>query len=92
VPIEIQARQTGNEILIQVQDRGVGIPEGDLARVFDKFYRVQRPENITGTGLGLSISKGIIEAHGGRIWADNRPGGGTILSFTLPLERIVEEV
>jgi two-component system sensor histidine kinase KdpD len=89
-PIEIQARQMGAEILVQVQDRGVGIPEEDRARVFDKFYRVQRPENITGTGLGLSISKGIIEAHGGRIWADGRPGRGAILSFTLPLERLAE--
>ena len=91
-PIGILARQTGKEILIQVEDRGVGIPEGDRARVFDKFYRVQRPENISGTGLGLSISKGIIEAHGGHIWADNRPGGGTILSFTLPLDKVMERV
>ena len=71
---------------MQVIDRGVGVPEGDLSRIFDKFYRVQHPENISGTGLGLSISKGIIEAHHGRIWAENRPGGGTIVSFTLPIE------
>jgi len=85
-PIDIRAWQAEREIYIQVSDQGVGIPDGDLARIFDKFYRVQRPENISGTGLGLSISKGIIEAHQGRIWAENRPGGGTIISFTLPLE------
>ncbi len=85
-PIDIRAWQAEREIYIQVSDQGVGIPDGDLTRIFDKFYRVQRPENISGTGLGLSISKGIIEAHQGRIWAENRPGGGTIISFTLPLE------
>jgi two-component system sensor histidine kinase KdpD len=83
--IEIHARQSAQEVLIQVLDRGSGIPADDLERVFDKFYRVERPENVTGTGLGLSICKGIIEAHSGRIWAENRLGGGTILSFTLPV-------
>jgi two-component system sensor histidine kinase KdpD len=85
-PIEIRAWQVDREIGIQVIDRGVGIPKDDLPRIFDKFYRVERPENISGTGLGLSISKGIIEAHQGRIWAENRPGGGTIVTFTLPQE------
>jgi two-component system sensor histidine kinase KdpD len=89
-PIEIQAWQADREILLRVSDRGAGIPEEDLARIFDKFYRVKRPESISGTGLGLSISKGIIEAHQGRIWAENRPGGGTIVSFTLPLEKGAE--
>ena len=69
---------------IQVADRGVGIPEQDLERVFDKFYRVERPNYVTGTGLGLSISKGIVEAHGGKITAENRGGGGTVIRLTLP--------
>jgi two-component system sensor histidine kinase KdpD len=51
----------------------------------DKFYRVQRPDNIVGTGLGLAICKGIVEAHGGSITAENRPGGGTIIRVTLPV-------
>jgi two-component system sensor histidine kinase KdpD len=55
-----------------------------LSKVFDKFYRVQRPSVVSGTGLGLAISKGIVEAHGGRIWAENREGGGTVLNLTLP--------
>jgi len=54
--------------------------------VFDKFYRVQRPESIGGTGLGLSICKGIVEAHGGFIAAENRLGGGTTITVALPLK------
>jgi two-component system sensor histidine kinase KdpD len=84
-PLEIHARVESREIKIAVLDRGMGIPAGDLARVFDKFYRVKRSEHISGTGLGLAISKGIVEAHGGRIWAENRPGGGAVISFVLPL-------
>jgi two-component system sensor histidine kinase KdpD len=85
-PLEIRAQIIDSEIQISVLDRGIGIPPGDLSRVFDKFYRVHRPEHVTGTGLGLAISKGIIEAHGGRIWAANRPGGGTMVTVALPLE------
>ncbi len=84
--IEVTATLADSRVRIEVLDRGVGIPPEDLLRVFDKFYRVQRPENVSGTGLGLSISKGIVEAHGGTIRALNRDGGGTILEVTLPLE------
>jgi two-component system sensor histidine kinase KdpD len=84
-PIDISGRQVDRQVEIQVADRGIGIPPEDLQRVFDKFYRVHRPDNVTGTGLGLSISKGIVEAHGGRIVAENRPGGGTIIRLTLPV-------
>jgi two-component system, OmpR family, sensor histidine kinase KdpD len=84
-PIDIRARQVGQEMQIEIADRGIGIPPQDLSHVFDKFYRIQRPDNVTGTGLGLSICKGIIEAHGGRIAAENRPGGGTIIRIVLPL-------
>jgi two-component system sensor histidine kinase KdpD len=84
-PIDIRVRQVGQEMQIDVADRGIGIPPQDLSHVFDKFYRIQRPDNVTGTGLGLSICKGIIEAHGGHISAENRPGGGTIIRIVLPL-------
>jgi two-component system sensor histidine kinase KdpD len=84
-PIEVRAHVDGAEAHIQVADRGVGIPPDDLERVFDKFYRVQQPGQVTGTGLGLSICKGIVEAHGGRIWAHNRDGGGTVVAVALPL-------
>lgn len=85
-PIEIRAREQVNQIQVQVMDRGVGIPSQDLPRVFDKFYRVQRPDLVSGTGMGLAICKGIIEAHGGTITAENRLGGGTLITFTLPLK------
>ncbi len=86
-PLEVQARREGNEVWISVLDRGVGIPVDDLERIFDKFYRVQRPEHVTGTGLGLAICKGIVEAHGGRIWAERRLEGGTRMVIALPAER-----
>jgi two-component system sensor histidine kinase KdpD len=84
-PIEISGRRVGQQVEVTVADRGVGLPPDDLPRVFDKFYRVYRPDNVTGTGLGLSISKGIVEAHGGSIVAENRPGGGMVIRLTLPL-------
>jgi two-component system sensor histidine kinase KdpD len=84
-PIQVRARVDGSEVCIQVGDRGAGIPPDDLVHVFDKFYRVQQPGQVTGTGLGLSICKGIVEAHGGRIWANNREDGGTIVTIALPL-------
>ncbi|MGA3094754.1 MAG: sensor histidine kinase KdpD [Dehalococcoidales bacterium] len=84
-PIDIRARKVRQEMQIEIADRGIGIPPQDLSHIFDKFYRIQRPDNVTGTGLGLSICKGIIEAHGGRISAENRPGGGTIMRLVLPV-------
>lgn len=85
--IEVCAAQENSSVRLQILDRGAGIPPEDLGRIFDKFYRVQRPESVSGTGLGLSISKGIVEAHGGQIRANNREGGGTILEVVLPLDQ-----
>jgi two-component system sensor histidine kinase KdpD len=84
-PIEIRARQIDQQVLIEVTDHGVGIPEQDLPHVFDKFYRIKRPNNVAGTGLGLSISKGIVEVHGGSIEAEKGSDGGTVISIKLPL-------
>jgi two-component system sensor histidine kinase KdpD len=89
--IEIRAQIRDKNLEISAADRGIGIPSEDLLRIFDKFYRVQRPEIVTGTGLGLSISKGIVEAHGGSIWAENRIGGGTIITMRLPLGGITDQ-
>jgi two-component system sensor histidine kinase KdpD len=83
-PVEVSGRKRGSLVEIEVADRGIGIPEQDLLRIFDKFYRVQRPDSVVGTGLGLAICKGIVEAHGGGITAENRPDGGTIIKVTLP--------
>ncbi len=84
-PIDIRARQSDSQIVIEVADRGIGIPSEELTRVFDKFYRVHHPDDVTGTGMGLSICKGIVEAHGGQIEAQNREGGGTIIRIRLPM-------
>lgn len=83
--IEVSALLLDDQACLQIADRGVGIPPEDLTRVFDKFYRVQRPGSVSGTGLGLSISRGIVEAHHGHIDARAREGGGTILCVKLPL-------
>jgi two-component system, OmpR family, sensor histidine kinase KdpD len=84
-PIEVSAQIKGNEMVICVADRGPGIPPADRERVFDKFYRVQRvAARSTGSGLGLAVCKGLVEAHGGHIWVENREGGGAIFCFTLP--------
>jgi two-component system sensor histidine kinase KdpD len=86
-PIQVSVQTEGDQMVISVEDRGPGIPPADLERVFDKFYRVlgRSSERPTGSGLGLAVSKGLIEAHGGRIWAENREDGGAVLRFILPL-------
>ncbi len=84
-PIELQARLVKNGVELSVADRGPGIPEDDLDRIFDKFYRARRSGDVAGTGLGLAISRGIVDAHGGSIRAENRPDGGARLVVFLPL-------
>jgi two-component system sensor histidine kinase KdpD len=85
--IDVQARAIGDFLELSLADRGIGILPEDLTHVFDKFYRVWRPGNVGSTGLGLSICKGIVEAHGGQICAENRPGGGTIIRLMLPMRQ-----
>lgn len=82
--IEVVEEKSG--LKVSVLDNGIGIAPPDLEKIFEKFYRLQSPQNVSGTGLGLSICRGIIEAHGGRIWAENRPGGGSEFIFTLPFD------
>jgi two-component system phosphate regulon sensor histidine kinase PhoR len=72
-----------------VADTGAGIPEEDLPRIFERFYKVDKArsgsrEREVGTGLGLAIAKHIVQAHGGQIWATSRVGQGATFSFTLP--------
>ncbi|MHC1758729.1 MAG: sensor histidine kinase [Negativicutes bacterium] len=88
-PVDINASGDSDKILVSVSvsvsDRGIGIPEAELSHIFNKFYQVHHPDmRVDGTGLGLSICRGIVEAHGGKIWAENRPNGGSSILFTLP--------
>ena len=86
--VTIRARLQGTQTaLVQVINQGPHVPEESLERIFDKFYRVTAADKITGTGLGLSICKGIIEAHGGRIWAENREdASGRVLGARFAVE------
>jgi PAS domain S-box-containing protein len=81
--IRVSARQQGSDVLVSVSDTGPGIAPEYLPKVFDRFWRAQTRR--TGSGLGLSIAKGIVEAHGGTIWAESQLGKGSSFSFTLPL-------
>jgi two-component system, OmpR family, sensor histidine kinase KdpD len=90
-PVEIAASLVDGAVVVEVADRGPGLAAGDEQRVFEKFYRSPRVP-ARGSGLGLSICRGIVEAHGGRIEAENRPGGGAVFRFTLPAKEPAPEV
>lgn len=83
-PIEVSAEDTGTAVLVEVADRGPGLPPGEERRIFEKFHRAEATRPVRGAGLGLAICRGIVRAHGGRIWAENRPEGGVAIRFTLP--------
>jgi two-component system sensor histidine kinase KdpD len=89
--ITVSAWKGTDELTVEVADAGQGLPAGTEERIFDKFFRAQ-PNTASGAGLGLAICRGIIEAHGGRIWALNRPEGGAAFRLTLPLEGTPPEV
>ena len=82
-PIEVEAYPEAGDVILAVKDRGPGLPEAELERIFHKFYRLD-PGGVGGTGLGLSITQGIVAAHNGRVWAQNRPGGGAAFFMRLP--------
>jgi two-component system, OmpR family, sensor histidine kinase KdpD len=88
-PIEISAHVDGEQVSVNVADHGPGILPYNMERIFDKFYRVLDTQRDAahprGSGLGLAVCRGLVEAHGGRIWVENREGGGAIFRFTLPL-------
>jgi two-component system sensor histidine kinase KdpD len=85
-PIEIEASVDAGQLEIRVLDRGRGIPEEELERVFEKFFRGAAPGTPRGAGLGLSICKGFVEAHGGQMFAKCRVLGGTEIAFFLPVD------
>jgi two-component system sensor histidine kinase KdpD len=83
--IEVTGRMEESRVEIEVADQGPGVPREHLGQIFNKFFRFKRTEEVGGTGLGLAIGKGIVEAHEGIMWAENRPQGGFKIIFTLPL-------
>jgi PAS domain S-box-containing protein len=87
--VEIALRRRENSLAVSVKDTGIGVPRGELGRIFDAFYQIRgRPSasKAPGSGLGLSLARQIVELHGGRIWAESEGDGkGTCLTFTLPL-------
>jgi two-component system sensor histidine kinase KdpD len=85
-PIELSARMQENAVVVEVADHGPGVPPEHVDRIFEKFYRLPRESEGSGAGLGLAICRGIVQAHGGRIWAENREGGGAVFRFTIPIE------
>jgi two-component system phosphate regulon sensor histidine kinase PhoR len=82
--IVLEAEAGSGAVRFAVRDTGAGIPSESLARIFERFYRVDRSRTGSGTGLGLSISKHIVEAHGGRIWAESEEGRGSVFYFEIP--------
>ncbi|HSJ54243.1 MAG TPA: ATP-binding protein, partial [Anaerolineae bacterium] len=83
--IAVSVQQAGDEVVFAVQDTGVGIPAGDLPRIFERFYKADRARSGGGTGLGLAIAKHIVQGHGGRIWAESVEGQGSTFYFSLPV-------
>jgi two-component system phosphate regulon sensor histidine kinase PhoR len=84
--IEVRVRAQGDVVRVDVADHGIGIPEADRARIFERFYRVDRgrAREQGGTGLGLSIVKHLVQASGGEVWVESTPGVGSTFSFTVP--------
>ena len=80
-PIEVVVAQGR----VEVRDRGPGIPSADLPHVFDRFYRSVGARSRPGSGLGLAIVRDVVEAHGGTVSAENRPDGGAVMGFSLPI-------
>jgi PAS domain S-box-containing protein len=84
--IRVKLREEGNQLILQVEDNGPGIPVEEQGRIFEKFYRASNTEHgVPGTGLGLAIVKTIVDNHRGRIWVDSKPGEGSVFTVVLPL-------
>ena len=83
--VTLSASEEEGAVVFAVRDTGVGIPSDELARIFERFYRVEKSRTGSGTGLGLSIAKHIVEAHDGTIWAESEEGRGSAFYFMIPL-------
>jgi signal transduction histidine kinase len=82
--VAVRVEQLEREVCVTVEDTGEGLDEEARLRMFDRFWRADPARSARGSGLGLAIARGLVEAQGGRIWAEERPGGGARVSFTLP--------
>jgi signal transduction histidine kinase len=82
--VAVHVERRNGDVLLRVEDSGEGLAGEAPARMFERFWRADRARSGSGAGLGLAIARGLVEAHGGRIWAENRPQGGACVSFTLP--------
>jgi signal transduction histidine kinase len=82
--VAVRVERRASDLLLRVEDSGEGLPPEAAGRMFERFWRADRARSGSGAGLGLAIARGLVEAHGGRIWAENRPQGGACVSFTVP--------
>jgi signal transduction histidine kinase len=84
--VAVTAKVQGEELAVSVHDTGPGIPPEELPYIFERFYKVEKARTRTtaGTGIGLAIVKGLVEAHGGRVWVESTPGKGSVFTFTVP--------
>src|SRR5581483_6499375 len=82
--VSVRVERRSGEMRVHVEDTGVGLEPGTQAQMFERFWRADRSRSSAGAGLGLAIARGLVEAHGGRIWAENRAEGGARVSFSLP--------
>jgi two-component system phosphate regulon sensor histidine kinase PhoR len=83
--VSVRADQQDRVIRFMVTDTGIGIAAEDLPRIFERFYKADRSRTTSGTGLGLAIARHLVEAHGGRVWAESEVGKGSTFYFTIPL-------
>jgi len=85
--IEIEAKFNAGNVIISVEDHGIGMPPEVVSNLFNRFYQAKEVVSgkTQGTGLGLTICKGIVEAHGGKIWVESQPGKGSKFSFSIPV-------
>jgi two-component system sensor histidine kinase KdpD len=87
--IDLRCCREASQLIIEVSDRGPGLPPGEEQLIFEKFHRVPNQAR-TGSGVGLAICRGVVELHGGTITASNRAGGGTVFRVSLPLSHDLE--